>query len=373
MTDQSDDTPPLEKIRVGISSCLLGFEVRFDKGHKRDSYINGTLGEYFEFVPVCPEMAIGLGTPREPIRLVGDPDRPRAVGVKTEGHDVTEALEAYGLQLSRELHDISGYILKRGSPSCGMERVKLYHANRMPGGHTSGVYARVFMQAQPLLPMEEEGRLSDPILRENFIQRVFVYHRWQALETQGMTPARLVGFHTRHKLMVMAHSQAAYQRLGRRVARAGSEPMEELARAYVTELMDTLKRRASRKQHANEPTDHAEHTPDDSKDEAHDQCLQHDKPLIAALEHEQDCPVDHIQEQASEHAPPDTASRGVPPPPYQGASHEQQKHMQAKDQRRHPFLPRILIPFPARRLRIQVQNIDSLLYPEPQHLAVFGG
>jgi len=251
MTDQSDDTPPLDKIRVGISSCLLGFEVRFDKGHKRDSYINGTLGEYFEFVPDCPEMAIGLGTPREPIRLVGDPDRPRAVGVKTAGLDVTEALEAYGLQMSRELRDISGYILKRASPSCGMERVKLYHANGMPGGQTSGVYARVFAQAQPLLPMEEEGRLSDPILRENFIQRVFVYHRWQALEAQGMTPARLVDFHTRHKLMIMAHSQAAYQRLGRRVARAGSEPMDELAQAYVTELMDTLKRRASRKQHAN--------------------------------------------------------------------------------------------------------------------------
>ena len=251
MTDQSDDTPALDKIRVGISSCLLGFEVRFDKGHKRDSYINGTLSEYFEFVPVCPEMAIGLGTPREPIRLVGDADRPRAVGVKTAGLDVTEALEAYGLQMSRELHDISGYILKRASPSCGMERVKLYHANRMPRGHTSGVYARVFMHAQPLLPVEEEGRLSDPILRENFIQRVFVYHRWQGLEAQGMTPARLVDFHTRHKLMVMAHSQAALQRLGRLVARAGSEPLEELAQTYVTELMETLKRRARRKQHAN--------------------------------------------------------------------------------------------------------------------------
>ncbi len=251
MTDQSDDTPAVDKIRVGISSCLLGFEVRFDKGHKRDSYINGTLSEYFEFVPVCPEMAIGLGTPREPIRLVGDAERPRAVGVKTAGLDVTEALEAYGLQMSRELHDISGYILKRASPSCGMERVKLYHANRMPGGHTSGVYARVFMQAQPLLPVEEEGRLSDPVLRENFIQRVFVYHRWQGLQAKGMTPAGLVDFHTRHKLMVMAHSQAALQRLGRLVARAGSEPLEELAPAYVTELMDTLKRRANRKQHAN--------------------------------------------------------------------------------------------------------------------------
>jgi len=251
MTHENDDTQPADKIRVGISSCLLGLEVRFDKGHKRDSYINGTLGDYFEFVPVCPEMAIGLGTPREPIRLVGDANRPRAVGVKTAGLDVTEALEAYGLQMSRELQGISGYILKRASPSCGMERVKLYSPNGMPGGHTSGVYARVFMQAQPLLPVEEEGRLSDPILRENYLQRVFVYHRWQVLEAQGMTPARLVDFHTRHKLILMAHSQAAYQFLGQMVARAGSEPIQALSQAYVAELMETLKRRASRKRHAN--------------------------------------------------------------------------------------------------------------------------
>ncbi len=251
MTSNGDNTSPVDRIRVGISSCLLGFEVRFNKGHKRDSYINGTLSDYFEFVPVCPEMGIGMGTPREPIRLVGDPQRPRAGGVRTAELDVTEALEAYGQQMSRELHDISGYILKRASPSCGMERVKLYLANGMPGGHTSGVYARVFMQAQPLLPVEEEGRLGDPVLRENFIQRVFVYHRWQALQAQGMTPAGLVDFHTRHKLMIMAHSQAAYQRLGRMVARAGREPLEELTQAYVTELMETLKRRASRKRHAN--------------------------------------------------------------------------------------------------------------------------
>ncbi len=251
MTKQREDTQSARKIRVGISSCLLGLEVRFDKGHKRDSYINGTLSDYFEFVPVCPEMAIGLGTPREPIRLVGDPNRPRAVGVKTAGLDVTEALEAYGRRMSQELRGISGYILKRASPSCGMERVKLYNTNGMPGGHTSGVYARVFMKARPLLPVEEEGRLGDPVLRENFIQRVFVYHRWQALVAQGMTPAKLVDFHTRHKLMIMAHSQAAFHRLGRMVARAGSEPIQDLAHAYVTELMDTLKRRASRKRHAN--------------------------------------------------------------------------------------------------------------------------
>lgn len=240
-----------EKIRVGISACLLGNEVRYDGGHKRDAYINGTLGDYFEFIPVCPEVAIGLGTPREPIRLVGDPESPRVVGVKNPTLDVTVSLDQYGQKMGRELADISGYILKRGSPSCGMARVKVYGHNRMPKGHAAGAYARAFMAAQPLLPVEEEGRLGDTILRENFIQRVFVYHRWQTINREGLTAAALVEFHTRHKLMVMAHSQAAYKRLGQLVSRAGKGAINETARAYISELMAALTRRATRKRHAN--------------------------------------------------------------------------------------------------------------------------
>jgi uncharacterized protein YbgA (DUF1722 family)/uncharacterized protein YbbK (DUF523 family) len=238
-------------IRVGISSCLLGQEVRFDGGHKHDSYITGTLGQYFEFVPVCPEMAVGLGKPREPIRLEGDPQRPRAVGTRSKDLDVTDALDAYGRRMGSELAGISGYLFKRASPSCGMERVKVYAKGGMPSKQGVGIYARAFMETQPLLPVEEEGRLGDPVLRENFIQRVFVYHRWQQLAAGGLTAAGLVEFHTRHKLIVMAHNQAAYRRLGQLVAGAGRGAVDSLSGEYVEGLMQTLAKRASRKGHAN--------------------------------------------------------------------------------------------------------------------------
>lgn len=240
------------KIKIGVSACLLGQEVRFDGGHKQDAYLNGTLSQYFEFLSVCPEVAIGLGTPREPIRLVGDAANPRAVGVRNPQLDVTTKLEVYGQQMGRELVELSGYLLKRASPSCGMERVKVYKPNGMPiGKSASGIYARAFMHTQPLLPVEEEGRLGDPVLRENFIQRVFVYHRWQTLVESNVTPAKLVRFHARHKLIVMAHSQLAAKRLGQLIARAGIEPMAELGPKYIDALMAALKRRAGRKQHAN--------------------------------------------------------------------------------------------------------------------------
>ena len=241
-----------DKIKIGVSACLLGEQVRFDGGHKQDAYINGTLSHYFQFVPVCPEVAIGLGTPREPIRLVGDPANPRAIGVRSPQLDVTEKLQAYGRRMGRELLDLSGYILKRASPSCGMERVKVYQPNGVPiGKSANGIYARVFMEMHPLLPVEEEGRLGDPLLRENFIQRIFVYHRWQALVASDLTPAKLVRFHARHKLILMAHSQTAAKKLGQLVARAGAEPMGDLAPIYIDALMRALKRRAGRKQHAN--------------------------------------------------------------------------------------------------------------------------
>ncbi len=238
-------------IRVGISSCLLGEEVRFDGGHKRDSYVNGTLAQYFEFVPVCPEMAIGLGKPREPIRLVRIGEEVRVRGVRTTDLDVTAPLRDYGREMAARLTDLSGYILKRGSPSCGMERVKIYSEQGMPSTSGAGAYAEQFMAAHPLLPIEEEGRLGDPVLRENFIVRVFVHHRWQQLVAAGLTPARLVEFHTEHKFLLLAHNQAAYRRMGRLVAGAGSQPMEALQARYFEELMTTLKRRAGRKQHVN--------------------------------------------------------------------------------------------------------------------------
>ena len=225
--------------------------VRFDGGHKRDAYITGTLAEYFEFTPVCPEVAIGLGTPREPIRLVRIADQVRVRGVRTADLDVTEPLRKYGGEMADRLRGISGYILKRGSPSCGMERVKIYSEKGIPSNSGSGAYAGAFMAGQPLLPCEEEGRLGDPVLRENFIARVFVYHRWQCLVAEGLSPGRLVAFHTDHKFLLLAHNQSAYRRMGRLVAEAGNKSMDEIGDRYAAELMAALKRRAGRKQHVN--------------------------------------------------------------------------------------------------------------------------
>lgn len=247
------DVPSVQptKIRVGISSCLLGNEVRFDAGHKYDPYINGTLSQYFEFVPVCPEVAIGMSVPREPIRLVGDPSQPRAVGVRTTNLDVTGALEQYGQRMASELMDLCGYIFKRASPSCGMERVKVYSISGMASKSGSGIYARAFMQQQPWLPVEEEGRLGDPGLRENFISRVVVLRRWRTLLASGLTAGTLVEFHSRHKLVLLAHNQMAYRRMGKKVADIGRVPLADFAREYLLELMATLKRPATPKQHVN--------------------------------------------------------------------------------------------------------------------------
>lgn len=239
-----------DRIRLGISSCLLGEEVRFDKGHKRDGYIAGTLGRYFEFVPVCPEVAIGMGVPREPIRLLGDADEPRAVGVRTGSPDVTDALVAYGRRMARELGDISGYIFKSKSPSCGMERVKLFSDKGAASSRGIGLYAREIMRARPLLPVAEEGRLNDPRLRANFIEQVFAYRRWQDLAASRLTLAKLAAFHTAHELSLMAHGPEGLRRLGRLLAEAGARPVDELAREYIAGFMQIMQRGATRKRHA---------------------------------------------------------------------------------------------------------------------------
>jgi len=245
---------PEEKIRIGISSCLLGEEVRFDGSHKRDAFINGTLSQFFEFVPACPEVAIGLGVPRQTIRLVREKGEQtlRVVGTKDPEMDVTDDLRAYGRQMAQEMGDIHGYILKRASPSCGMERVKVYTPEGQPAGKDGvGAYAEAFMAERPLLPVEEEGRLGDPMLRENFIERVFVHYRWRRLEAEGLTPSGLVEFHSRHKLLLMAHSQQAYRELGRLVAEAGRGDIETTGRDYFARLMTALRQPASRKGNTN--------------------------------------------------------------------------------------------------------------------------
>ncbi|MCW8917365.1 MAG: DUF523 and DUF1722 domain-containing protein [Gammaproteobacteria bacterium] len=244
-----DDT---SKIKLGISSCLLGQPVRYDGGHKRDAYIIGTLGAYFTFIPFCPEVAIGLPVPRPTIRLVQQGEAIRVVGTKDPALDVTELLHRFGKETAERLTSISGYILKRGSPSCGMERVKVYDEQGRTIGKAAGAFAHSLKKKLPLLPMEEEGRLGDARLRENFIMRVFVYHRWQQqLLAAGLGVARLQQFHADHKYLVMAHNQAAYKRMGRMVAEATVDNIKVLSCLYMEELMTALARPASRRQHVN--------------------------------------------------------------------------------------------------------------------------
>lgn len=245
-------TRSAKKIAVGISSCLLGQNVRFDGGHKYHAWINKRLAEHFEFRPFCPEVAIGLGIPREPVRLVNTDRGTRVLGVKDPSLDVTDDLDGYGRTVAAQLDVVCGYIFKARSPSCGMERVRTRNEAGMPGRSAGvGAFAAAIMDACPNLPVEEEGRLNDPDLRDNFIERVFMRARWLQAMQAGMTPARLVDFHTCEKMAVMAHNQAAYRRLGQLVAGAGKRGFSNLVQDYEQQLMAAMKRHASRKSHAN--------------------------------------------------------------------------------------------------------------------------
>jgi len=208
-----------EPIRIGVSSCLLGERVRFDGGHKRSDFLVETLGHFVEFVPVCPEMEIGLGVPRETLRLVRDGIDPRAIRLvaNKRGLDHTDKMIAFAERrpaaLARE--ELSGYVLKKDSPSCGMERVRVYGPSGMPTRDGTGLFTAALLQRYPSLPVEEEGRLSDPHLRENFVERVFAYRRLRSFFSGRWTLGGLVRFHTVHKLVLMAHSPKAYSELGR--------------------------------------------------------------------------------------------------------------------------------------------------------------
>ena len=239
-------------LRLGISRCLLGDEVRFDGGHKRDSFLTDVFGQFVEWVPVCPEVEAGLGTPREAMRLVGNPQRPRLMTI-TSKHDHTEALEAMidgRLESLRELN-LSGFVFKRGSPSCGIERVRVYTHQGMPSHSGAGIFARAFRDEFPLIPVEEEGRLCDQGLRENFIERVFCYRRYQDLINHGVTKRAIVAFHTIHKYLLMAHSQPHFQLLGKLVGRMGQYRPMELAHKYGELFMEALAVKATVRKHVN--------------------------------------------------------------------------------------------------------------------------
>jgi uncharacterized protein YbgA (DUF1722 family)/uncharacterized protein YbbK (DUF523 family) len=242
----------MEKIKLGISACLLGENVRYDGGHKHDRFLTDTLGKYVQYVPVCPEVECGLGVPRESMRLKGDPASPRLVTNKT-GRDFTEQMIRWARNRVRELEteNLCGFIFKSDSPSSGMERVKVYGEKGMAEKKGVGIFARVFMEHFPLLPVEEEGRLHDPLLRENFIERIFALQRWQESRKAGESRQGLVDFHTRHKLLVLAHSEKHARLMGRLIARISTLPLKEAYREYQTLFLDALYLKGTPKKHTN--------------------------------------------------------------------------------------------------------------------------
>jgi uncharacterized protein YbgA (DUF1722 family)/uncharacterized protein YbbK (DUF523 family) len=242
----------MNKIKLGISSCLLGNPVRYDGGHKLDRFLTETLGKYVEWVPVCPEVESGLPIPREAMHLVGSPEDPRLVTIRS-GVDQTARMKKWAKKKISELENekLCGFVFKSRSPSSGMRGVKIYNENRMPHATGSGIFAHAFMNRFPLLPVEDEGRLHDPALRENFIERIFVYRRWQEYSTEDGSIGGLVDFHTNHKYLVMAHSQKHYTTLGKMVAGAKKIGRSVLHTDYFTTLMEGLGLLATAKKNTN--------------------------------------------------------------------------------------------------------------------------
>jgi len=240
------------KIKLGISMCLLGEPVRYDGGHKWDRFLTDTLGKYVEFIPVCPEMECGLGVPREAMRLVGNLEKPRLVTIRSNV-DHTERMIQWAQRRIAELkkEDLCGFIFKSDSPSSGMERVKVYNEKGIPVKQGVGVFAGEFMARFPLLPVEEEGRLHDPGLRENFIERIFALKRWREVLEKNPRIKDLVDFHTRHKLLVLSHSPRHYQQMGKLVAQSEALDLQERVDRYQSLLLEALRIKASNKKHTN--------------------------------------------------------------------------------------------------------------------------
>ncbi len=238
---------------LGISSCLLGNNVRYDGQHSYNAWLVETLGKYVEYIPVCPEVGIGLPIPREALRLVGDIEAPRLITVFSK-EDYTDSMISFSQAKIHDLlnKELCGFVFRSKSPSSGMERVKVYPEN---GGMSQkkgvGIFARELMKAMPLLPCEEEGRLHDAVLRENFIERIFVMNRWHELKRSGLTPKSIIDFHTRHKLLLMAHSPQLYREMGKLVAAVAQFSMDQFQGQYLGLLMKACSLHASPSKHQN--------------------------------------------------------------------------------------------------------------------------
>ena len=240
------------RISLGISSCLLGNKVRYDGGHKKDPFLMDTLGRYVRYVPVCPEMECGMPAPREPMRLEGEVGAPRLI-THTSKRDLTDSMRRWGESRLAELESLGlcGYIFKTKSPSCGMARIKVFTTKDNPSPRGVGIWARMFMDRFPLLPVEDESRLHDPGLRENFIERIFVFKRWRETVAASPSLAALLEFHTRHKLILMAHSPELYRKTGKLVAEAKGRGWKTLEQEYLGLLGRALALPSTVKKNAN--------------------------------------------------------------------------------------------------------------------------
>jgi uncharacterized protein YbgA (DUF1722 family)/uncharacterized protein YbbK (DUF523 family) len=242
----------MEKIKLGISACLLGENVRYDGGHKLDRFLTDTFGQYTEYIPVCPEVERGLGVPREPMHLEGNPNLPRLVTIRTK-QDMTDRMIKWAQKRVAELEKVGlcGFIFKSNSPSCGMERVKIYNEKARSIAKGVGIFARIFMEHFPLLLVEDERRLHDPELRENFIERIFTLKRWRQVLEKKKSRGSIVDFHSRHKLLILSHSPKYCRTMGKLVAKAKDLPLKELYEKYQTVLIESLSLKTSAKKNAN--------------------------------------------------------------------------------------------------------------------------
>lgn len=241
-----------EKVKIGISSCLLGYKLRWNAGHKLDRYLTDTLGQFVEYVPVCPEVEAGFGVPRESFRLFGDPENPRLVTFKSKT-DHTDQMTRWAKKRVKELEkeDLCGFIFKKDSPSSGMIRVKVYNEKGMPGRKGVGIFARAFMDHFPLIPAEDDGRLYNPAIRENFIERIFMLKRWRDSVAKSPGMKKLVNFHTRNKFLILSHSQKHYRLMGKLVAGGKKMKLKELYTQYEILLMGTLRLKTTLKKNSN--------------------------------------------------------------------------------------------------------------------------
>jgi uncharacterized protein YbgA (DUF1722 family)/uncharacterized protein YbbK (DUF523 family) len=242
----------MNDIKLGISACLMGEQVRYDGGHKHDRFLTQTLGAYVTYYPVCPEVECGLTVPREAMRLVGDPQNPRLMTRKT-GIDHTDQMVAWAEKRVKELENenLCGFIFKSKSPSSGMQRVKVYSDSGMPALKGVGLFARIFMDHFPLVPVEEEGRLHDPILRETFIEQIFTMRRWRETISKNKNLKGLIDFHTRHKLLLLSHNQKLHRQMGKLVADGSKSPTDVLFSDYEKLLMNALRLKTTIKKNIN--------------------------------------------------------------------------------------------------------------------------